>query len=82
MREVLSKKFGVALWLEASSFEKHTNLTLRLTPTFKPLVFLEITIKDLEIITEKMDWGVLWYSTENLIQEINYRCDASLVLIR
>ena len=32
--------------------------------------------------TEIMDWGVLWYSTDQLIQEINYRCDASVLLIR
>ena len=68
MREVLSKKFGVALWLEASSFEKHTNLTLRLTPTFKPLVFLEITIKDLEIITEK--WIGVFCGT---LQKISFK---------
>jgi hypothetical protein len=28
-----------------------------------------------------MDWGVLWYSPEKLLQEIDYRCEASLQLI-
>ena len=37
--------------------------------------------REIKPVLEEMDWGVLWYSPEKLLQEIDYRCEASLQLI-